>query len=191
MLALTVGAALEPAQCGVDGCSVPTWAVPLSALARGFARLATGEGLPGRAARAAEAARTAMMAAPHLVAGTGRFCTEMMAATGGRAVLKTGAEGVMCAGLPGRGLGLAVKCDDGAARAAETAMAHLLAVFGAADADHPVVRRYLTRPLVNAAGRHIGDLRASAALSEALAGGRSTAVAWGPPRLTPGRCPTA
>jgi len=177
LLEAMLGHAVDTAPCGVDGCSVPTWAVPLGALARGFARLVSPAGLAPRIARAAGIVAGAMAGAPFMVAGTGRFCTEIMAAPGTRAVVKTGAEGVMCAGLPGRGLGIAVKCDDGAGRAAETLMAHLLVAFGAADAEAAVLRHYLTRPLRNAAGRHIGDVRASVALSDALAAGRASMIA--------------
>ena len=72
------GAALSQDVCAVDGCSVPTWAVPLGALARGFARFGTGEGLPPERAKAAARLRAACAQHPWHVAGTGRFCTEMM-----------------------------------------------------------------------------------------------------------------
>ena len=39
------GAALGEDVCGTDGCSIPTYAVPLRALALGFARFGTGAGL--------------------------------------------------------------------------------------------------------------------------------------------------
>ena len=50
---------------------------------------------------------------------SGRFCTSVMERFGQRVFVKTGAEGVFCAALPEQGLGLAVKCDDGAGRAAD------------------------------------------------------------------------
>jgi L-asparaginase II len=112
---------------GVDGCSIPTYAVPLAALARAFAGFGTGEGLePGRAAAAARLRRAAA-AHPDMVAGGVRFDTRIMGALGERAFTKTGAEGVYCAALPEVGLGIAVKCDDGAGRAAEAVMARLIA----------------------------------------------------------------
>ena len=64
---------------------------------------------------------------PWYVAGTGRFCTEIMQLLGAQALVKTGAEGVMCAALPALALGVAIKCDDGAGRAAEALMAATLA----------------------------------------------------------------
>ncbi len=65
-----------------------------------------------------------------MVAGEGRFDTEIMALFGARVFTKTGAEGVWCAALPELGLGLAVKADDGAKRAAQTMIAALLSRFG-------------------------------------------------------------
>ena len=117
------GAALGADVCAVDGCSVPTWAMPLDALARGFARFGTGQGMAPERAKAAARLRAACAAQPWHVAGTGRFCTEIMQRFGARVFVKTGAEGVYCAALPEQGLGIAVKCDDGAGRAAEVMMA--------------------------------------------------------------------
>ena len=121
------GAALGEDVCATDGCSIPTYAVPLRALALGFARLATGAGLaPGRAA-AARRIFAAVAANPAMVAGEGRFDTEVMRLFGPRVFVKTGAEGVYCAALPELGLGLAVKADDGATRAAQVMIAALIA----------------------------------------------------------------
>ena len=103
---------------GIDGCSVPTWAFPLRNMALGFARLTeTPAGI-----RITAAVRNH----PFMVAGTGRFDTRLMQAVP-RAFIKVGAEGVYCGCVPHAGLGIAVKCDDGAGRAAETAMAEVLA----------------------------------------------------------------
>ena len=66
---------------------------------------------------------------PWHVAGTGRFCTEIMQIFGARVFVKTGAEGVYCGALPEQGLGIAIKCDDGAGRAAQAIMAAMIARF--------------------------------------------------------------
>ena len=78
-------------------------------------------------AKAAARLRKAVAAEPFFVAGTDRFDTVVMEALRERAFIKTGAEGVYCAALPEVGLGIALKIEDGAGRAAETAMAALLA----------------------------------------------------------------
>ena len=64
--------------------------------------------------------------------------------------------------LPALGLGLAVKIDDGAKRAAETAMATLLARFPSADGRaYAGMGSFLQRPIYNTAGVHVGDIRAA------------------------------
>ncbi|ONG54217.1 asparaginase [Pseudoroseomonas deserti] len=126
-LEAVAGVTLPEGSHGIDGCSIPTYALPLAALAQGFARLGTGEGLSAGHAAAAARLRAAVAAHPFMVAGTGRFDTAVMTALGARAFTKVGAEGVFCAILPEQGLGIALKCADGATRAAEVAMAALLA----------------------------------------------------------------
>ena len=148
----------------VDGCSVPTWAVPLGGLARGFARFGTGEGLPPIRAKAAARLRAACAAHPWHVAGTGRFCTELMRAFGERVFVKTGAEGVACAALPELGLGIAVKCDDGAGRAAEVVLATAVARFLNTEADRAALARHMRPVMRNWNGIEVGSLRPTAAI---------------------------
>ncbi|PSH61416.1 MULTISPECIES: asparaginase [Phyllobacterium] len=121
------GAAHTLDHCGTDGCSIPTYAIPLRNLAHGFARMATGSGLEPIRAAAARRLLDATMAAPFYVAGTHRACTELMEMAPGRIFVKTGAEGVFVGALPELGLGIAVKCDDGTARASEAIIATVLA----------------------------------------------------------------
>jgi len=101
-----------------DDCGVPTFGLPLRGLATGFARLATGENLPGGVARAAGRLEGAMRKHPFMVAGTGRLDTEVMVGTG--LVCKSGADGVFAAGSAS-GWGLAVKISDGGGRAVRPA----------------------------------------------------------------------
>jgi L-asparaginase II len=147
-------------EAAVDGCSVPTWAIPLTNLAQAFARFATGYGLPPARAKAASRLRTACAAKPFFAAGTGRFCTVLMRALGERLYVKAGAEGVLCAALPQQGLGIAVKCEDGAGRGAEVVMATLIARFLPLDGAHRPVLDELMRPaLRNWNGIEVGALR--------------------------------
>jgi L-asparaginase II len=145
--------------CSVDGCSVPTWALPLDALALAFARFATGRQMLPERARAATRLREACAAHPWLVAGTGRFCTEVMQKFGPRIFLKTGAEGVYCAGLPELGIGIAVKCDDGAGRAAEVMMAATLDRLINNDADSLTLAPHVRPQMRNWNGIVVGGLR--------------------------------
>jgi L-asparaginase II len=149
---------------GIDGCSVPTFALPLTALARAFARLGTGQGLAAKRAAAARRLRLACAAKPWHVAGTGMFVTEIMQRFGERVFVKTGAEGAYCAALPERGLGIAVKCEDGAGRAAEAATAAVIARFVDGD-ERAFLERFARCPVRNWRGIAVGEIRPAAALS--------------------------
>ena len=147
----------EPA---VDGCSAPNWPVPLAALARAMARFGTGENLGAERAKAAARLRGACAAQPWFVAGTGRFCTVVMEHFRTRVFAKTGAEGVFCGALPQLGLGIAIKCDDGASRAAEVTMAAVIArLLPLSDADRAVLDRFVHPKLRNWNGVEVGALR--------------------------------
>ncbi|MGQ0534950.1 MAG: asparaginase [Methanobacteriota archaeon] len=126
-IARHAGVARTKVPIGIDGCGVPVHALPLHKMARMFARLA--EGATPVLARV----RDAMMKDPFLVGGTGRFDTALMPALPGRIVSKAGAEGLHCLGLPGRGLGLAVKVEDGNWRAVPPATCEILRHLGAVD----------------------------------------------------------
>jgi len=151
--------------CAVDGCSAPTWALPLDGLARAFARFGSGVGLAPERAKAAARLRAACAEHPWHVAGTGRFCTGIMQRFGARVFVKTGAEGVFCGALPEQGLGIAVKCDDGASRAAEVLMAVTLARLLPSAADRAALDAYVRPSLRNWNGIAVGSLRPTEALS--------------------------
>jgi L-asparaginase II len=160
------GAALSEETHGVDGCGIPTYAAPLTALARGFARLGTGHGLPQQRRNAAARIRAAVAANPLTVAGRRRFDTELMSLTGARAFVKSGAEGVVCAALPKAGLGLAVKADDGAGRAAQVMIAALIRRFGGFDEEAKArFARFVSPRLMNWNGAEVGRLRPTGPLA--------------------------
>ena len=154
------GSPLSRDNCGTDGCSIPTYAVPLVALARGFGKMATGRGLEPVRAAASKRLIAACMAEPFYVAGTKRFCTRLMQVAPGKIFAKTGAEGVFCALLPEKGLSFAVKCEDGASRAAESMIAALLARHFATDtAEHAALMALANHSMHNWIGLHVGDVR--------------------------------
>ncbi len=160
------GVRLAADQMGIDGCSVPTFAVPLEALASGFARFGAMSVLSSPHQPAARRLMQACFAVPVLVAGEGRYDTIAMTELAPFVFVKGGAEGVHCAALPELGIGIALKIDDGAKRGAETAMAHVLAAL------MPKARTVLDDPLEgdlrNRRGHRIGQIRAGAALEESL-----------------------
>ncbi|HEY0821573.1 MAG TPA: asparaginase, partial [Rhizobacter sp.] len=159
-LQAATGYDLADAPRGIDGCSIPTYAIPLRRLALAFARVGTGVGLSPEHAQAARRLRAAIAREPFMLAGTGRFDTRVTQQLGERVCLKVGAEGVYCAALPELGLGVAIKMDDGNnARAAEVAMASAIeALLPLAPGDASFMRS-LSEPLLsNWAGTPVGQL---------------------------------
>ena len=137
----------EPiAAIGVDGCGAPLFAVSLTGLAGAFCRIATG------AAELRQLAE-AMRSHPELVGGAGRQVTRLMQAVPGL-IAKDGAEGVFAAALPDGGA-VALKIDDGAARAAEIAVVIGLRQLGASGA---ALDELGTHPVLGG-GRPVGRLR--------------------------------
>ncbi len=164
------GAPHEPHNRGTDGCSIPTYAVPLVTLAKAFARFGTGHDMPSDYAQASRVIREAVAKAPFQVAGSGRFDTRVMTRFGERVFMKTGAEGVYCAAIPERGLGIALKCADGATRASEAIMARVLAVLLARDeAERAFLDELAHAPLTNWNAITVGALHPTPALDAALA----------------------
>lgn len=165
----TTGYDLAHTARGTDGCSIPTYAVPLRHLAHAFAKVATGNGLRDGQARAARRLREAVAKAPFMVAGSGRFDTRVMERFGERVFCKVGAEGVHCAALPTLGLGVAVKMDDGNnARACEVVMAALLRRLLAPEgAEAELLDGLADLPLRNWNGIEVGRLRAAPGLRAA------------------------
>lgn len=160
------GAPLGEDVCGTDGCSIPSYAISTRRMAHGFARFGSGHGLDPERRKAAERIRAAVAAHPFMVAGTDRFDTEVMTLLGARAFTKTGAEGVFCASLPEQGLGIAVKADDGAARASQVMVAALIARFLPLDeAQSAAFARFRTPILKNWNGIEVGSLRPAGPLA--------------------------
>ncbi|MDA0306961.1 MAG: asparaginase [Proteobacteria bacterium] len=121
---------LSQAPTGTDGCGIPVYGMPLRAMATALARMADPSELSPERRAAAVRIIAAMTTHPRLVAGPGRFDTLVMEAAKGAFVVKTGAEGVYAGIIPEMGLGIALKIEDGAKRAAEVAMAAVLKHLG-------------------------------------------------------------
>lgn len=151
--------------CGTDGCSIPTYAVPLKSLAAGFARMATGAGLAPERAKAAKRILAACTANAYFVAGTGRLDTKIMELASGRIFVKTGAEGVYCGAVPELGLGIALKCDDGAGRASEAMIAAALAKVLGSDPLRARLASLADYPLFNWRGITVGRIRPAGPLA--------------------------
>ena len=107
------------------------------------------------------------MAEPFYVAGTKRACTRLMKTAPSRIFAKTGAEGVFCAAIPEKGISIALKCEDGATRAAEAMVAATLARFFSEEPDlHAALMAQANRPVKSRIGAEVGAIR----VVEGLAG---------------------
>ncbi|MBA3788571.1 MAG: asparaginase [Actinobacteria bacterium] len=141
---LAAAADADPAELGVaiDGCAVPTFALPLERMALMFSRLESIEG----GARVA----SAMRARPELIRGPRAADTMLMRELDGFTA-KGGAEGLMCAAGP-NGLGIALKVADGSTRAVRSALGELLSRLGFETGALGVV------PLENSLGETVGEI---------------------------------
>lgn len=150
---------------GIDGCSIPTYSMPLDRLAIAYARFGIGEDQSRRRAEAMTRLRDACFAHPEMVAGTERACTLIMQALPGRAFVKTGAEGVFTASLPELGLGIALKCEDGTTRAAEATVASLIESLleetdsGLSPLEASALKRFSNQELRNRNNLLVGHVR--------------------------------
>lgn len=149
----------------IDGCSAPNFASSLQGMARAMAWFAAASDTGPAEERAAVRLWQAMVAHPELVAGEGRACTELMRACTEPVALKTGAEGFFVAILPRRGLGVALKVTDGAARGGNCAIASILVRLGVLDAGHPAARMFRNAPITNFRGVETGMIKPAAALA--------------------------
>lgn len=140
----------------VDGCGVVVFGMTLERMARAYSRFAVaaarGEEFPRRVV-------DAMSNHAFLVGGTDRFDSALIAETGGSVVSKVGAEGVHCALLPERGIGVAVKVEDGAQRAQVPALLRLLQELDALPAQlSPRLAEWMRRPVKNTRGECVGEV---------------------------------
>ncbi|HEY0302448.1 MAG TPA: asparaginase [Rhizomicrobium sp.] len=147
---------------GIDGCAAPNFATSLTEFARAAAKMAKPDALDKPRAEAARRIVGAMIAHPELMSGTGRACATLIRAAGGRAAVKTGAEGFFGGWIPDPGLGIAIKIDDGAGRAAETAIAAVLERLGLLG---EAARGILRAPIPNTRGTAVGERRPAEALA--------------------------
>ena len=153
----------EPSTLGgaVDGCSAPTFHLPLRSLATGLARVANPQGLAPERADACRRITAAATAHPDLVAGTHqRLCTDLMSVTGGRIFAKVGAEAVYTLGVVDADVGFAIKIDDGALRGFNALIISTLRRLELLiDDEVEKLETWASRTLHNWDGIPIGDIR--------------------------------
>ncbi len=136
---------------GIDGCSAPNYAMPLTKLAHAYAQLATG------ATPALAAVAFAMTRHPDLVSGTNRTDLALMQTAPDDWVTKIGADGVQAIGVKSKGIGIAIRIADGTARALHAVTTEVLQQLGLLDdvANTPLAR-YARPNIVNYRGTVTG-----------------------------------
>lgn len=155
---------LHSAPWGYDGCGIPTVALPLQRVALAFARFADPAGLSVQRQAAIERITASVAAHPYMVAGRDRLCTALMELTGKSVLVKTGAEGYYTAVIPAKGLGIALKIDDGNERGSQVAMGAVLEKLGVLTADQlRALADYVNPDVTNSRGEVVGRLEPSSA----------------------------
>jgi L-asparaginase II len=146
-------------ESGVDGCGLPTFVMPLDAVATGCAKFAAAVADCDPAPRSVF---MAMVEHPEFVAGTDRLDTDLMRAAGARLFAKVGAEGYYTAAIPSLRIGVALKVEDGSKRAAEPAILAVLRHIDAiGDADMKQLKKYSAPDLLNTRNEVVGEVRVS------------------------------
>lgn len=152
-----VGMDADDLKMGIDGCSAPNYALPLSRLAYGYARLASGLN-DGEFGESFATLSAAMTAHPDLVSGTGRNDLAFMQAGRGDWVSKVGADGVQVLGSRARGEAFAIKIIDGNKPALFAASVEVLEQLGwLDDIQRAALAPWRAQALVNARGLRVGE----------------------------------
>lgn len=153
------GIAAEQILVGVDGCGVPVFAIPLANMALAYARLCDSSWGDQKTRAAANQIIQAMTGHPLMVGGTGRLDTMLMQAADGALISKSGAEGVQCLGLPGKGIGIALKIEDGSGRAAGVLVLEVLEQLGIlSKPTMDEARELIVKPMVSPRGEPVGSI---------------------------------
>lgn len=146
---------------GVDGCGVPSLALPLRAMATAYARFGVSSEV------AATRIREAMLLHPFMIGGTNRLCTNLITAAEGGLIAKVGAAGVYGVSIISDEVGIALKVEDGDVPSARVALLGILSAL----ARHGGLTSPLARwcesveakaelPILNTLGERTGTLHA-------------------------------
>ncbi|MEE9334527.1 MAG: asparaginase [Granulosicoccaceae bacterium] len=142
---------------GYDGCGIPSIAVPLQRIGLALARFSNASNVIDDRRQAIERIKGALAAHPFLVAGSKRMCTELMSKHAPQVFVKVGAEGFYTAMLPERGLGVAIKIDDGNVRGAEVVLGVVLQKLGVLDNDAAKdLEQFISPSMTNSRGEVVG-----------------------------------
>lgn len=159
-LSLLTNVSVEQFAVGRDGCGAPTVAMPLPAMARAFARLASADELPDELPDAARRICDAMAGEPVMVSSQGSFNTELLRLGAGEFVAKGGAEGLFCMASRSLGVGIAVKCSDGSSRPHPPVIISLMRK-ARIDVPDALAERFERVPVTNCHSDTVGHVEAA------------------------------
>ncbi|MBM4343876.1 MAG: asparaginase [Deltaproteobacteria bacterium] len=137
----------------LDGCGVPTFCLPLSAIARAWSVVAEAMADDLDRTRLGRIGR-AMADFPELASGSDRFDASVVRHACAPIAAKIGAGGVFCIAVPDRGLGLAVKVWSGCTEALPAAVSRALGEVAPDLWQEPPAWRFVE--VRNVAGRLAG-----------------------------------
>lgn len=153
---------VDEIQIGIDGCGVPVHGIPLEKIAFAYAKMAKPDNLSEKRQKAASQVVQAMMEAPEMVGGTNRFCTDFMNVVKGKMFGKAGAEGVYCIGDLKTGIGIAIKIEDGNARATSPVAVEVMKQLGLlSEKELELLKEYHSPSIQNARNEKVGSLLAN------------------------------
>ena len=151
------GDSLHNVPAGIDGCSYPTYPLPLRCWGQAFARIADPSGFADSTARSIAILKSAVEKNPLMVAGENSFISMFTRQFGNRVYIKNGADGFMAVALANQPIGLVLKVRSGQARIASIAVSALLEKLGVLSSEEAL--RWRTQPRMNANGRQTGNVR--------------------------------
>jgi len=144
----------------IDGCGLPAPTMPLIQLGRAMARFANPVNLSDNRRQAIYRLHEAITNEPLYIAGHGMMASELNDVTKGLVLAKTGAEGILTAALPKRGLGIAVKIADGSSRARSVALMAILDYLNVlSDEEKQKLVSHIAPTIVNSRGLTVGEIR--------------------------------
>ncbi len=143
---------------GIDGCSVPVFAMPLYNMAIAFLNLVNPNQYDLPVQNACQRIFTAMNEYPFMISGTGGFCTALMKACKGRLIGKIGAEGVYCIALKEEKLAIALKIEDGSLEVVPAVVMHTLKNLGLlSNQEYHLLEKYHQPDILNDNGLITGQ----------------------------------
>ena len=145
---------------GTDGCGLPAPTMPLLQLGHAMARFANPVDLSEERTQAIYRLHEAISNEPLYIAGHGSVVSELNEITKGSVLAKTGAEGVITAAIPERGLGIALKIADGSERARSVALLAILDYLDVlSDDEKHKLQTHISPTIVNSRGLDVGKIR--------------------------------